>query len=82
VTDGRGHFTSEFLDYIPFMEKLMDMWLAAARPGRELIAVPEMGPLWLGYNLRSLPSSWEDAKVLRAQIEKCWRRALKKWRPN
>lgn len=81
VTDGRGRFTPEFRDYVPFMERVMATWLAAAPPGRELIAVPELGPLWLGYNLHSLPSSWEDAKVLRGQIEKSWRRALKKWRP-
>ena len=29
----------------------METWLAAAAPGREMFAVPEMGPLWLGYNL-------------------------------
>jgi hypothetical protein len=55
--------------------------LAAAPPGRELFAVPEMGPLWLGYNLHAFPSSWDEAKVLREQIERAWRRALKKWRP-
>lgn len=81
VTDGRGRFTPEFRDYVSFMERVMETWLAAAPPGRELIAVPELGPLWLGYNLHSLPSSWEDAKVLRGQIEKSWRRALKKWHP-
>jgi hypothetical protein len=42
-----------------------------------MFAVPEMGPLWLGYNLHGLPNSWEDAKVLRDEIEKCWRRALR-----
>ena len=40
----------------------------------------EMGPIWLGYNLHCLPNSWEDAVVLRGEIEKCWRRALKKWK--
>lgn len=78
VTNGRGRLTPEFLDYAPFMEKVMETWLAAATPGREMFAVPEMGPLWLGYNLHSLPSSWEDAKALRGEIEKCWRRALRK----
>ncbi len=82
VTNGRGRLTPEFLDYAPFMEKVMATWLAAATPGREMFAVPEMGPLWLGYNLHSLPRSWEDAKVLRVEIEKCWQRALKKWNPR
>ena len=80
VTDGRGRLTPEFRDYLPFMEKVMETWLAAAPPGRELFAVPELGPLWLGYNLHSLPNSWEDAKVLRLETEKCWQRALKKWK--
>jgi hypothetical protein len=81
VTNGRGKLTPEVLDYLPFVEKVMATWLAAASPGREMFAVPEMGPLWLGYNLHGLPNSWEDAEVLRGEIEKCWRRALKKWRP-
>ena len=80
VTNGRGKLTPEFLDYAPFMEKVMETWLAAAPPGREMFAVPEMGPLWLGYNLHALPNSWEDAKVLRLEIEKHWQRALKKWK--
>ena len=80
VTNGRGKLTPEVLDYLPFVEKVMATWLAAAAPGREMFAVPEMGPLWLGYNLHALPNSWEDAKVLRGEIEKCWQRALKKWK--
>ncbi|NOS72726.1 MAG: sugar phosphate isomerase/epimerase [Verrucomicrobia bacterium] len=79
VTDGRGHLTPEFLDYVPFMDQVMETWLAAASPGREFIAVPELGPLKIGYRLHSFPSSWEDAKVLRGQIEKSWCRALKTW---
>lgn len=81
VTNGHGRLTPEVLDYVPFMEKVMETWLTTATPSREFIAVPEMGPLWLGYNLHAFPSSWEEAEVLREQIEKCWRRALKKWRP-
>lgn len=81
VTDGRAKLTPELLDYIPFMEKVMETWLAAATPGRELIAVPELGPLWMGYNLSLFPPSWNDACVLRQQIEKSWRRVLKKWSP-
>ena len=80
VTDARGRPTPEFRDYLPFMEKVMATWLAGATPGRELIAVPEMGPLWMGYNLSAFPSSWEQAKVLRVETERCWRRALKNWK--
>jgi hypothetical protein len=77
VTDGRGKLTPEFLAYVPFMEKVMETWLAAATPGRELIAVPELGPLWMGYNLSAFPPSWDEACVLREQIEKSWRSVLK-----
>jgi hypothetical protein len=77
VMDARGRLTPEFHDYVPFIEKVMETWLATATPGRELIAVPEMGPLWMGYNLHAFPSSWEQAKVLRGEIEKAWRRVLR-----
>ena len=78
--DGRGRLTPEFRDYVPFMEQVMATWLVGATPGKQLIAVPEMGPLWMGYNLSAFPSSWEQAKVLRNEIERCWRRALKNWK--
>jgi hypothetical protein len=29
-----------------------------------------------GYALSTFPNSWEDAKVLRWEIEKLWRRVL------
>ena len=74
VMNERGRLTPEFRDYVPFMERVMDTWLAAAKPGREMIAVPEMGPLWMGYNLHAFPPSWDQAKVLRKEIEKAWRR--------
>ena len=80
VMDARGRLTPEFHDYVPFMEKVMATWLATAAPGREMIAVPEMGPLWMGYNLHAFPPSWEQAKVLREEIEKAWQRALRRRR--
>jgi hypothetical protein len=79
VTNWRGKFTSEFLDYAPFVDKALATWLEGAEPGRELIAVPELGPLWLGYGLHAFPSSWEDSRELRAEIDRRWRRALKHW---
>jgi len=59
----------------------METWLAKAPPGRVMFAVPEMGALWLGYNLHGLPNSWEDAQVLRLELEKRWQRALEQWKP-
>jgi hypothetical protein len=77
VTDGRGHLTPEFLDYAPFVEEVMRAWLEGAGPGREMFAVPEMGPLAGGYNLHAFSNSWEDAVVLRGEIQKCWERAMR-----
>ncbi len=77
VTDGHGHFTPEFLDYRPLVEEVMRAWLKSAPPGREMFAVPEMGPAGSGYNLHCLPNSWEDAKILREEIQKRWDRASK-----
>jgi len=77
VTDARGRLTPEFRDYVPFLEQVLATWLAGASPRREMIAVPEMGPLWMGYNLNVFPSSWEQAKVLRGEVERSWKRALK-----
>ena len=77
VTDGRGNLTPEVLDYLPFVKELMRAWIKKARPGREFFALPEMGPVASGYNLHSLPNSWEEAKILRGQIEMCWKRALR-----
>lgn len=75
VTDGRGNLTAEVKDYLPFVEAVLKCWLSAnENAGRSLYSVPEMGPVLGGYNLSTLPSSWEDAKVLRQEIDKIWTR--------
>lgn len=76
VTDGRGKLSVEVKQWLPFLEKTLELWLAGNQAGRGLFAVPEMGPARGGYNFASLPSSWEDAKVLRPLIEKAWKKAL------
>jgi hypothetical protein len=81
VTNGKGKYTPELLDYLPFLDKVLETWLAGAEPGREIYAVPELGPLWLGYGLHAFPPSWEDAQVLRSEIQLRWQHALKKWAP-
>lgn len=78
VTNGRGRLTAEFRDYLPFMEQVMATWLTGVTAARELIAVPEMGPLWMGYNLHAFPSSWEQAKILRREIDQCWTRVMRR----
>lgn len=76
VMDGRGRLTPEVRDYLPFMGDLMRTWLSAAPAGAEMIAVPELGPLWMGYNLHSFPPSWDQAQVMRHLIKRSWVGAL------
>lgn len=77
VTDGRGCLTKEVKDWMPFAEAVVRCWLAGNRATeREMFVCPELGPLEGGYALSSFPSSWEDAKVLRVEIEKLWRRVV------
>ncbi len=78
VTDGKGNLSVELVQWLPLLDKTLEMWLAGRQGGRELFAVPELGPVGGGYNLASLPSSWEDAKILRTLIDKSWKRAVKK----
>jgi sugar phosphate isomerase/epimerase len=73
VTDGQGNLTRELKDWFPFAEAVLKCWLAGNRDsGREIFVCPEMGPVAGGYNLSTLPNSWEDAKILRGEIEKLW----------
>jgi len=74
VTDGKGNLTVEVKDYLEFVEAVIKTWLAGKQSGREMFACPEMGPVRGGYNLSTLPNSWEDAKVLRGEIDKIWRK--------
>jgi hypothetical protein len=78
VTDGRGNLTRELQEWLPFAEALLKMWLDGNRDtGRELYVVPEMGPAMSGYNFSVLPNSWEDAQVLRVEIDRIWQRLTK-----
>lgn len=76
VTDGKGKLSVEFQQWLPFLEKTLEVWLEGKQPGGEIFAVPEMGPIRGGYNLVQLPSSWEDAKILRGIIDKTWKKVL------
>ena len=74
VTDGKGNLTQEVKDWLPFAEALLKCWLDGNRgTDRELFVCPEMGPVLGGYNLSSLPNSWEDAKILRVEIDRIWK---------
>lgn len=77
ITDGRGNLTQEFHDWLPFAETLLRLWLDANRnTPREIFICPELGPVEGGYALSTFPNSWEDAKILRIEIDKLWRRVI------
>lgn len=75
VTDGKGNLTPELKDWLPFAEALLRCWLDGNRDkDREILMCPEMGPLAGGYALSVFPNSWEDAKVLRVEIDRLWKK--------
>lgn len=76
VTDGAGKLSLEVTQWLPFAEAVYATILAGPQTGQEIYACPEMGPVRGGYNLAQLPSSWEDAKVLRGLLAKSWKKAL------
>jgi hypothetical protein len=80
VTNGKGRLSVELEQWLPFLRKTIDTWLAVDQDGREMYACPEMGPTRGGYNLAQLPNSWEDAKVLRGIIAKTWKAALAEYK--
>lgn len=76
VTNGKGKLSLELTQWLPFLEKTLEMWLAGKQAGREIFVVPEMGPVPGGYNFAQLPNNWEDAQVLRPIIDKTWKKLL------
>jgi sugar phosphate isomerase/epimerase len=75
ITDGKGSLTPEVKDWLPFAEALLKCWLDGNRnSSREIFICPELGPVDGGYALSTFPNSWEEAKVLRGEIDKLWKR--------
>lgn len=77
VTDGRGHATPEFRDYLAFVEDLFTLWLKGPRPGNTLWTCPELG-MSHGYHVSTNPHPWPDAIAARKAYAGAWRRALKR----
>lgn len=75
VTDGRGEFTREFLDYLPFVEAAFACWLEGPRPHNVLWVVPELGPVSSGYGISTWPPVWEDCILAMGEMRKAWERA-------
>lgn len=75
ITASDGRLTQEVQDWLPFAEAILLCWLAGnQKNGREIFICPELGPVEGGYALSTFPNSWEDAKVLRREIEALWQR--------
>lgn len=73
ITHG-GRITQEVVDWLPLAEAVLRCWLEGnSDSGREILICPELGPVEEGYALSTFPNSWEDAKVLRLEIDKLWR---------
>jgi hypothetical protein len=77
VSHGGGELTPEFKDWLPFAEAVLNCWLEGnSQLGREILICPELGPIEGGYALSTFPNSWEDAKLLRNEIDRMWRRLI------
>jgi hypothetical protein len=77
ITDDDGRLTQEFLAWVPFAEAVLTCWLDGNREsGREIFVCPELGPSEGGYALSTFPSSWEQAKRLRLEIDGMWKRLM------
>jgi hypothetical protein len=75
ITDGKGCLTKEFEDWLPFAEAILTCWLKGnGTSAREIFICPELGPMEGGYALSTFPDSWEEAKLLRSEIDRLWRR--------
>lgn len=75
VLDGRGRLTREFRDWLVFAEALFACWLAGPRPTHELWVCPEIGPVGPhGYNLTTMPSSWDQALACRLALARLWKK--------
>ena len=74
-----GKFTPEFLDWLEFAEQVIECWLQAAEPGREMFVCPEQGSG--GYFLSVFGDRWIDVQAIRTEVDRVWRKQLKSWKP-
>lgn len=74
ITQASGELTREVRDWLPFAADIIRCWLDGHRDdASDIYICPELGPVDGGYALSTFPSSWEDAKVLRTEIDKLWK---------
>lgn len=77
ITRGDGELTPEVRDWLPFAKAILLCWLEGNRDnGREIFVCPELGPVEGGYALSAFRNSWEEAMILRREIDRLWTEAL------
>lgn len=80
VSGRSGSLTPEFLDWLAFAEKVIECWLATANSEREMFVCPEQGASG-GYLLSVFGNPWRDAQVVRREVDRLWKRLLRRWKP-
>ena len=70
--DHDGNFTSEFIDWLPFAEKVIEVWLETATDDSVMYACPEQGPP--SYALSIFPDLWEDVQAIRTELDQIWQK--------
>jgi hypothetical protein len=79
VTNGRGKLDGDFITWRDnFLQPCLEFWLKGAQAGKKLYAVVELGPKGSGYGLECFPDIWKDAIVARREIEKVWKKLLRR----
>jgi hypothetical protein len=79
ITNGKGRLSVEFQQWLPFCDKVIETWIKAAKPGMELMVIPELGPKG-GYGLSCFPDIWKDLLVLSKEIRRIWNRHIRNWK--
>jgi len=75
ITDSKGKLTPEVRDWLPFAAAILKCWLRGNKnSAREIFICPELGPLAGGYKLSTFPDSWQQAKILRGEIDRLWKK--------
>lgn len=75
ITHGNGNLTPEVRNWLPFAAALLKCWLDGNRKtNREIFICPELGPINEGYRLSSFRNSWQEAKILRGEIGRLWKK--------
>jgi hypothetical protein len=77
--NAKGKFTPEFIDWMEFADRVIQCWLEAATPGREMFVCPEQIPP--GYYLSVFGDRWKDVKAITAQVDKAFKKHVKNWQP-